>query len=101
MQKKRKEDENLWEKMRKLHKRPTKKQKRKSWNQKACVATKERDAVLKPIRYPSGRVAYLSERSLPCQPSSEPCMSGRVTWLSNRLSRTRPDSREVRLDTSQ
>jgi hypothetical protein len=51
---------------------------------------KEGDAILRPIGYTSERATYPSRQSLPCQPSSKPYTSGRVTWPSEpHLSRSK------------
>jgi hypothetical protein len=44
-----------------------------------CGGRRERDAILKHVRYLSGLTTYLSGRQLADQHSAEPCASGRVT----------------------
>jgi hypothetical protein len=47
-------------------------------NKGLCCGKEKRDANLKPVGYPSGRITYMSGRLLPCQHSARPCLSGRV-----------------------
>jgi hypothetical protein len=52
-----------------------------------------RDAILKPVGYPSGSATYPFGRPLPYQQLAEPRASGCFTYLSRRLSHTRLDPR--------
>lgn len=79
---------NSWENMIKLHKSTKIK-----WESERCGGQGGKDAILRPIGYPSSRGTYPSKRILPDQHSAKPRVSIRVTYPSGRLSHSRPNPR--------